>query len=81
MDIPRRLARRGPAVKLLISDSHEGIKASVAVVLSAIWQRGRIHSMRNVLAPAGKSGRLRILGAHCRGIPPERPQHPDGARH
>ena len=33
------------------------MKASVAKVFSAIWQRYRIHFMRNVLAHAGKSGR------------------------
>ena len=40
----------------MISDAHEGIKAAVAKVLCAIWQRCRVHFMRNVLAHAGKSG-------------------------
>ena len=41
----------------LIRDAHEGIKAAVSKVLSATWQRCRVHFMRNVLAHAGKSGR------------------------
>jgi len=59
----RSLARRGlRGVKLVISDAHEGIKASVAKVLSATWQRCRVHFMRNALAYAGKSGR-RVVSA------------------
>jgi len=59
----RKLARRGlRGVKLVISDSHEGIKAAVAKVLSATWQRCRVHFMRNALAHAGRSGR-RVVSA------------------
>jgi putative transposase len=59
----RGLARRGlRGVKLVISDAHEGIKASVAKVLSTSWQRCRVHFMRNALAHAGKSGR-RVVSA------------------
>jgi putative transposase len=59
----RKLARRGlRGVKLVISDAHEGLKAAVAKVLSASWQRCRIHFMRNVLAHAGKQGR-RVVSA------------------
>ena len=62
-DFLRGLARRGlRGVKLVISDAHEGIKAAVAKVLSATWQRCRVHFMRNVLAHAGKSGR-RVVAA------------------
>jgi putative transposase len=40
----RKLARRGlRGVKLVISDSHEGIKAAVSKVLSTTWQRCRVH--------------------------------------
>jgi putative transposase len=54
----RKLTRRGlRGVKLVVSDAHEGIKAAVSKVLSATWQRCRVHFMRNVLAHAGKSGR------------------------
>jgi len=49
-------------VKLVISDAHEGIKATVRKVLNASWQRCRVHFMRNVLAHAGKSGR-RVVSA------------------
>ncbi len=59
----RKLARRGlRGVKLVISDAHEGIKASAAKVMTASWQRCRVHFMRNVLAHAGRSGR-RVVSA------------------
>lgn len=59
----RKLTRRGlRGVKLVVSDAHEGIKAAVSKVLSATWQRCRVHFMRNALAHAGKSGR-RIVSA------------------
>jgi transposase-like protein len=54
----RSLARRGlRGVKLAISDAHEGLKAAVAKVLHASWQRCRVHTMRNLLAHAGRQGR------------------------
>jgi transposase-like protein len=59
----RKLARRGlRGVKLVVSDAHEGLKAAVAKVLSATWQRCRVHFMRNALAYAGRSGR-RVVSA------------------
>jgi putative transposase len=59
----RKLVRRGlRGVKLVISDAHEGIKAAVSKVLHAMWQRCRVHFMRNVLAYAGKNGR-RVVSA------------------
>ena len=59
----RKLGRRGlRGVKLVISDAHEGIKAAVAKVLHATWQRCRVHFMRNVLAHAGRQGR-RVVSA------------------
>jgi len=59
----RKLARRGlRGVKLVISDAHEGIKAAVSKVLTATWQRCRVHFMRNALAHAGKNGR-RVVSA------------------
>jgi putative transposase len=59
----RKLTRRGlRGVKLVISDSHEGIKAAASKVLSATWQRCRVHFMRNVLAHAGRQGR-RVVSA------------------
>jgi len=54
----RKLTRRGlRGVKLVVSDAHEGIKAAVSKVLTATWQRCRVHFMRNILAHAGRSGR------------------------
>src|SRR5512140_1758106 len=59
----RKLTRRGlRGVKLVISDAHEGLKAAVAKVVNATWQRCRVHFMRNALAHAGKSGR-RVVSA------------------
>ncbi len=59
----RSLARRGlRGVKLVISDAHEGIKASVCKIMNCTWQRCRVHYMRNVMAHAGKSGR-RVVSA------------------
>ncbi|WP_290888495.1 transposase [Hoeflea sp.] len=62
-ELLRKLPRRGlRGVKLVVSDAHEGLKAAVTKVLSATWQRCRVHFMRNVLAHAGKSGR-RVVSA------------------
>jgi transposase-like protein len=59
----RKLTRRGlRGVKLVVSDAHEGLKAAVTKVLSATWQRCRVHFMRNVLAHAGRQGR-RVVSA------------------
>ena len=59
----RTLARRGlRGVKLVVSGAHQGLKAAVAKVLNASWQRCRIHFMRNVLAHAGKQ-RRRVVSA------------------
>src|SRR3954452_18246546 len=46
----RNLARRGlRGVKLVVSDAHEGLKAAVSKVLSATWQRCRVHYHSNGL--------------------------------
>ena len=59
----RMLRRRGlRGVKLVVSDAHEGIKAAVAKIMHASWQRCRVHFLRNALAHAGKSGR-RVVSA------------------
>ena len=51
----RELTRRGlRGVKLVISDARLGLKAAVAKVLKATWQRCRVHFTRNVLAHAAK---------------------------
>ena len=60
----RSLNRRGlRGVKLVISDSHEGIKAAVAKVFKATWQRCRVHFMSNALAHAGKTQRRMVSAA------------------
>ena len=47
----RSLQARGlKGVKLVVSDAHEGLKAAVAQVFKATWQRCRVHFMRNALA-------------------------------
>jgi putative transposase len=59
----RSLTRRGlRGVKLVVSDAHEGLKAAITRVLSATWQRCRVHFMRNAMAHAGKTQR-RIVSA------------------
>jgi putative transposase len=61
-DFLRGLTRRGlRGVKLVISDAHEGLKAAVAKVLKASWQRCRVHFIRNALAHAGKGQRQMVL--------------------
>ena len=59
----RKLRRRGlRGVKLVVSDAHEGLKAAVAKLLNASWQRCRVHFARNALAYDGKNGR-RVVAA------------------
>ncbi|MFO1046860.1 MAG: IS256 family transposase [Geminicoccaceae bacterium] len=59
----RNLRQRGlRGVKLVVSDAHEGLKAAVAKLLNASWQRCRAHFARNALAHAGKNGR-RVVAA------------------
>jgi putative transposase len=58
----RGLMRRGlRGVKLVISDAHEGLKAAVAKVLKASWQRCRVHFLRNALAYANKGQRQMVF--------------------
>jgi hypothetical protein len=46
----RELQQRGLAgVKLVISDSHEGLKAAIAQVFTASWQRCRVHFVNGTL--------------------------------
>lgn len=57
----RSLTRRGlRGVKLVISDAHLGLKAAIAKVLKATWQRCRVHFTRNVLAHATKGQRQMV---------------------
>jgi putative transposase len=58
----RSLMRRGlRGVKLVISDAHHGLKAAIARVLKASWQRCRVHFLRNALAYANKSQRQMVF--------------------
>jgi putative transposase len=58
----RSLVKRGlRGVRLIVSDAHEGLKQSIATVLSgATWQRCRVHFMRNLLATVPQSAREAI---------------------
>ncbi len=61
-DFLRSLTRRGlRGVKLVISDAHLGLKAAIAKIFKATWQRCRVHFMRNALAYAGKGQRQVVL--------------------
>lgn len=63
-DFLRSLTRRGlRGVKLVISDSHEGLKKAASKVLSATWQRCRVHFMRNALAHVGTKQRAMVAAA------------------
>jgi hypothetical protein len=54
----RKLRQRGlRGVKLVVSDAHDGLKAAIAKLLHASWQRCRVHFARNALAYAGKGRR------------------------
>jgi transposase-like protein len=49
----RKLARRGlRGVKLVVSDAHEGLKAAIAKVLNATWQRCRVGLLKKPLSCA-----------------------------
>jgi transposase-like protein len=52
----KSLVKRGlKGVKLVVSNAHEGLKAAIARVLGATWQRCRVHWMRNALAHVGRA--------------------------
>jgi putative transposase len=61
----RKLTRCGlRGVKLLVSDAHEGLNAAIAKVLTGVvWQRCRVHFMRNALAHAGRQRRRVVSGS------------------
>jgi putative transposase len=65
----RTLKDRGlGGVRLVISDAHAGLKASIARVLQgAAWQRCRVHLMRNLLATVPK-GQAEMVAALVRMI-------------
>lgn len=52
----RSLRQRGlSGVQRVISDAHEGLKAAIAQVFAASWQRCRVHFLRNLLACVPKA--------------------------
>jgi transposase-like protein len=62
----KKLVKRGlKAVKLVISDAHEGLKQAITRVLSSTWQRCRVHWMRNALAHVPK-GQHSVVAAALR---------------
>ena len=57
----RELMRRGlRGVKLVISDSHAGLKKAVRKLISASWQRCRVHFMGNMLVHAPTAQRRAV---------------------
>jgi putative transposase len=62
IDFLRSLTHRGlRGVKLVISDAHLGLKAAIAKVFKATWQRCRVHFVRNALAYTGRGQRQMVL--------------------
>lgn len=60
----KSLLRRGlKGVKLVVSDAHEGLKAAIAKVFGATWQRCRVHWMRNALAHVSKGQHTMVAAA------------------
>ena len=60
----RGLEKRGlKGVRLVISDAHEGLKAAIAQVFRATWQRCRVHFMRNALAYVSKPEHQMVAAA------------------
>ena len=62
----RSLKARGlDGVRLVISDAHTGLRAAIARVFEATWQRCRVHWMRNALAHVSK-GQHTVVAAAIR---------------
>jgi transposase-like protein len=74
----RSLQQRGLAgVRLVISDAHEGLKAAIAQVFKATWQRCRVHFMRNCLAHVRK-GQHSMVAAAIRTVFAHKDRHAAG---
>jgi transposase-like protein len=66
MEFLRSLKSRGlNCLKLVISDAHSGLRAAIARVFDATWQRCRVHWMRNALAHVPK-GQHTVVAAAIR---------------
>ena len=79
----RGLKARGlDGVKLVISDAHTGLKAAIARVFDATWQRCRVHWMRNALAHVPRSQHTVVAAAIRQAFgQPDRAQAGDTWRH
>ncbi|XYX40730.1 IS256 family transposase [Candidatus Erwinia dacicola] len=60
---PSCLERGLEGVKLVISDSHSGLKAAIQQVFCASWQRCRVHFMRNVLGRVSRASHSVVRAA------------------
>lgn len=70
LDFLRSLERRGlKGVRLVISDAHEGLKAAIAQVFKATWQRCRVQTIRTQLR----------FGSRRTVLPAQRPKGDDMA--
>jgi putative transposase len=64
----RSLRARGlSGVRLVVSDAHPGLKAAIAQVLGAPWQRCTVHFLRDMLGHVAKAQQPLVSGA-IRGI-------------
>jgi putative transposase len=62
----KSLVKRGlRGIRLVVSDAHDGLKAAIARVVGATWQRCRVHFMRNALAHVPK-GQHTVVAAAIR---------------
>lgn len=62
----RSLVARGlHGVLLLISDAHQGLRAAITAVFgaTALWQRCRVHFLRNVMAHVSQHRKLEVAEA------------------
>lgn len=61
----RGLVKRGlRGVQLVISDAHEGLKKAIERILTgAVWQRCRVHLMRNLLGHVPRPQQAMVLAA------------------
>ncbi len=60
----KSLVKRGlKSVKLVISDAHDGLRNAITCVLNAMWQRCRVHWMRNALAHVPKGQHTMVAAA------------------
>jgi transposase-like protein len=60
----RALVARGlSGVQLVISDAHPGLKAAIASVIGAQWQRCAVHFVRDMLGHVPRSGQPLVRGA------------------